>query len=88
MGLLGVAFHPQFPSDPRVASYTAYEGAQLVSRLAEYQSRDGGATLDPASELILLHVNQPGDQSQRREYPVFGPDGFPVPGPRRWRRRG
>src|SRR5882724_13565890 len=51
MGLLGVAFHPQFPSDPRVyVSYTAYEGAQLVSRLAEFQTRDGGVTLDPASE--------------------------------------
>jgi len=50
MGLLGLAFHPQFPSDPRVyVSYTGYEGAQLVSRLAEYQSSDGGATLDPAA---------------------------------------
>src|SRR5260221_3014389 len=61
MGLLGVAFHPQFPADPRVyVSYTAYEGVQLVSRLAEYRSRDGGATLDPSSELILCPVNPPG----------------------------
>jgi glucose/arabinose dehydrogenase len=76
MGLLGVAFHPQFPSDPRVyVSYTAYQGAQLVSRLAEYQSRDGGATLDPASELILLHVNQP-ETNHNGGNILFGPDGF------------
>jgi glucose/arabinose dehydrogenase len=75
-GLLGVAFHPQFPANPRVyVSYTALEGAQLVSRLAEYQSRDGGATLDPASELILLHVNQP-ETNHNGGNVLFGPDGF------------
>ncbi len=76
MGLLGVAFHPLFPADPRVyVSYTAYEGAQLVSRLAEYRSRDGGATLDPASELVLLHVNQP-ETNHNGGNILFGPDGY------------
>ncbi len=76
MGLLGVAFHPQFPADPRVyVSYTAYEGVQLVSRLAEYRSRDGGATLDPSSELILLHVNQP-ETNHNGGNILFGPDGY------------
>jgi glucose/arabinose dehydrogenase len=71
-----VAFHPQFPTDPRVyVSYTALEGAQLVSRLAEYRSRDGGVTLDPASELILLHVNQP-EANHNGGHVLFGPDGF------------
>ena len=75
-GLLGVAFHPQYPTDPRVyVSYTALEGAQLVSRLAEYRRRDGGATLDPASELILLHVNQP-ETNHNGGNVLFGPDGF------------
>ena len=75
-GLLGLAFHPQFPADPRVyVSYTALEGAQLVSRLAEYRSRDGGLTLDPASEVILLHVNQP-QSNHNGGHVLFGPDGF------------
>src|SRR5260221_9849629 len=86
MGLLGVAFHPQFPADPRVyVSYTAYEGVQLVSRLAEYRSRDGGATLDPSSELILLHVNQPETNHNGGDN-LFSPGGNPLPGP--GRRRG
>ncbi|HEV7432536.1 MAG TPA: PQQ-dependent sugar dehydrogenase [Steroidobacteraceae bacterium] len=75
-GLLGMAFHPRFPVDPRVyVSYTAVENAQLVSRLAQFQSRDGGLTLDPASEVILLRVNQP-ESNHNGGQVLFGPDGF------------
>ena len=75
-GLLGVAFHPQFPSNPRVyVSYTATEGTRLVSLLSEFQTRDGGATLDSASEVILLHVLQP-EANHNGGHLVFGPDGF------------
>ena len=50
-GLLGMAFHPRFPVDPRVyISYTAVENAQLVSRLAEYQTRDGGRRWIPPAK--------------------------------------
>lgn len=75
-GLLGMAFAAQFPADPRVyLSYTAIEGAQLVSRLAEFRSADGGQTLDPASETILLRVNQP-EANHNGGNILFGPDGF------------
>ena len=59
LGLLGMAFHPQFPTNPRVyLSYTT--GAnQLQSRISEFRSADGGATLDPNSEVVLLTVDQP-----------------------------
>jgi hypothetical protein len=57
-GLLGMAFHPDFPADPRVfLCYTT--GTPLLSRLSEFRSNDGGATLDPASERVLLTVAQP-----------------------------
>jgi glucose/arabinose dehydrogenase len=76
-GLLGVAFHPGFPTtDTRVyVSYTALVGAQLVSRLAQYRSTDGGATLDATTETILIEVNQP-EANHKGGHVVFGNDGF------------
>lgn len=60
MGLLGMAFHPSFPTDPRVfVYYTALEGAQRVSRVSSFKTGDEGETLDPDSELVLLAVPQP-----------------------------
>ena len=59
MGLLGMAFHPNFPTDNRVfLSYTTGT-SPLVSRISAFRSTDGGATLDPNSEQVLLTVNQP-----------------------------
>ena len=76
-GLLGMAFHSGFPaSDQRVyLAYTAQVGAQLVSRLAEFLTADGGLTLDPASEIILLTVNQP-ETNHNGGHLLFGPDGY------------
>jgi uncharacterized repeat protein (TIGR03806 family) len=75
MGLLGLAFHPQYPVDPRVyLSYTT-GSPQLVSRISEFRSNDGGQTLDPGSERILLTVNQP-ETNHNGGHIAFGPDGF------------
>jgi glucose/arabinose dehydrogenase len=76
LGLLGVAFHPGFPNDPRVyVSYTTTVGAQLVSRLSEFRTADSGVTLDAASETVLLQVNQP-ETNHKGGHVVFGPDGM------------
>ncbi len=76
MGLLGIAFHPTFPTDPRVfLSYTARQGSQLVSRVSSFASGDAGATLDPNSEIVLLAVNQPAD-NHNGGHIAFGPDGY------------
>ena len=74
-GLLGMAFHPDFPTDPRV--YLSYTNATsgLVSRVSEFRTRDGGATLDSASEVILLTVAQP-EANHNGGHIAFGPDGF------------
>ena len=75
MGLLGMAFHPDFPADPRVfLSYTNGTNP-LVSRISSFVTRDGGATLDPASEQILMTVNQP-EENHNGGNVAFGPDGY------------
>jgi uncharacterized repeat protein (TIGR03806 family) len=74
-GLLGMAFHPNWPTDPRVyLSYTAQIGAQEVSRISEFRSTNGGTTLDTSTEVILLTVNQP-DTNHKGGDIAFGPDG-------------
>ncbi|HTQ36143.1 MAG TPA: hypothetical protein VMH77_03830, partial [Steroidobacteraceae bacterium] len=60
MGLLGMAFHPGWPTDPRVYfSYTTYLGSQLVSQIVEYRTLDGGQTADLSTANVLLQVSQP-----------------------------
>jgi glucose/arabinose dehydrogenase len=75
-GLLGMAFDPQFSTNGRVfLHYTHDDGGQLQSVLAAYTSLDGGATLDPTSEVILLLVDQPFD-NHNGGHLAFGPDGM------------
>ncbi len=73
-GLLGMAFHPNFPNTPDVfVSYTrAPDGTSQVSR---FSSRDGGQTLDEGSEQVILAV--PQDFANHNGGNIaFGPDGY------------
>jgi uncharacterized repeat protein (TIGR03806 family) len=75
-GLLGMAFHPDYPANPRVyLSFTANAGSQLVSRIVEYQTRDAGQTLDATTGQVILQVNQP-ESNHNGGNIAFGPDGF------------
>jgi glucose/arabinose dehydrogenase len=75
MGLLGMAFHPNFPTDPRIfLSYTNADAGR-VSRISEFRSTDGGATLNPNSERILLTIGQP-EANHNGGHLAFGPDGY------------
>ncbi|HVY21859.1 MAG TPA: PQQ-dependent sugar dehydrogenase [Steroidobacteraceae bacterium] len=75
-GLLGMAFHPDFPSDPRVfLSYTTNINGQIVSRISAFTSNDNGQTLDANSEIVLLTVNQP-ESNHNGGNIVFGADGY------------
>lgn len=72
-GLLGLAFDPEFARTGHFyVNYTAGGGDTIVSR---FTTRIGEAQADPASESIVLQIDQPfanhngGDLS-------FGPDGF------------
>jgi uncharacterized repeat protein (TIGR03806 family) len=76
LGLLGMAFHPDFPTDPRVfLSYTTGAAGQRRSIISAFRTTNGGATLDPSTEQILLTLNQPEDNHNGGNV-VFGPDGF------------
>jgi glucose/arabinose dehydrogenase len=78
-GLLGFAFHPNYPTDPRAwAAYThetAPGSGVILMRVSEFTTADGGATLDPASEQIVFEMAQPGGHNNGGHL-LFGPDGF------------
>ena len=76
-GLLGMAFHPDFPTDPRVYLFYSHTDASLglVSRLSEFSTPDAGLTLDPNSERILLTIQKP-ESNHNGGGIAFGPDGF------------
>ena len=78
-GLLGMAFHPNFPADRRVYLFYSHTDATLglVSRLSEFTSTIGGLTLDPNSEQILITIPKPNGQTNHNGGNLaFGPDGF------------
>ena len=73
-GLLGLAFHPDFPTDPRFfVDYTDRDGNTVVSSFRVDPADPDRA--DPASETVLLHVNQPFANHNGGAV-EFGPDGM------------
>jgi len=72
-GLLGMAFHPDFATNGEV--YLSYTASGLTSRISRFTSPDGGVTLDPNSEEILLTLNQPFSNHNGGNI-LFGPDGY------------
>ena len=76
-GLLGMAFHPNYPTDPRVyLYYTATDPSLgLVDRVSEFRTTDNGATLSPGTELVLFNVDDP-ETNHNGGNIAFGPDGF------------
>ena len=73
-GLLGLAFHPGFATDPRLyVDYTDLNGNTVVS---EFRTDATDPNLaDPGSERPLLHVTQPYPNHNGGAV-VFGPDGM------------
>jgi glucose/arabinose dehydrogenase len=70
-GLLGLAFHPDFKDNPYFyVNYTDQNGNTVIARF-----QANGDTADPASEINLLHVDQPFPNHNGGET-VFGPDGY------------
>lgn len=74
-GLLGFAFHPDFPLTPEVfVSYTR-TGTPLVSYVSRFLSNDNGQTLLAGTEEIILTVLQPQSNHNGGDI-AFGPDGY------------
>ena len=78
-GLLGMAFHPNFPATPHVfLSFTGPDpnnGNIQSSFVSQFTSVDGGLTLDPTTELVIIKVVQPFPNHNGGNI-AFGPDGF------------
>jgi glucose/arabinose dehydrogenase len=74
-GLLGLAFHPNYPADPRAwVAYTRETSPDvIVLRVSEFVTADGGATLNAASEQIVFEMAQPGGHNNGGHL-LFGPD--------------
>jgi glucose/arabinose dehydrogenase len=73
-GLLGLAFHPAFPDDPRFfVDYTDVSGDTVI---AEYRLDESDPDVgDHESERILLQIEQPYPNHNGGAV-VFGPDGM------------
>lgn len=79
MGLLGMTFHPSFNTNRRFfVNYVRTSAGQIQSVIAEYLASAANANVsDPASERILLIVNQVGNFTNHKAGQLaFGPDGF------------
>ncbi len=74
-GLLGLAFHPDYPTDPRAWIAYTHESSPdvIVLRISEFTTADGGATLNAASEQIVFEMAQPGGHNNGGHL-LFGPD--------------
>jgi glucose/arabinose dehydrogenase len=72
-GLLGLAFHPGYPDDPRF--YLDYTNAAGDTVVSEWHVSGDSTHGDPRSEKIVLTVPQPFANHNGGDI-VFGPDGY------------
>src|SRR6185503_12605329 len=76
-GLLGMAFHPQFSVNGRVFLFYSHRdaGGNLMSRLSEFSSTNGGASLNTSPENTLITLpKQNNETNHNGGNVVFGPE--------------
>jgi len=75
-GLLGLVLHPDWPEDGRAfVHYSDGNGDTVLSEITGSQDGNAAPVLDPASELVLLAVDQPFANHNGGQL-AFGPDGY------------
>ena len=78
MGLLGMAFHPDFAVNGEFFLYFSTDGTGgtvLEARLSRFTSSDGGLTANPNTEEVVLRIDR-DKQWHWGGRPTFGTDGF------------
>ncbi len=73
LGLLGMAFHPDYATNGFV--YLSYTASGPESRISRFTLNSATNTLDPATESIILRVTQPYG-NHNGGHIAFGPDGY------------
>lgn len=74
-GLLGMAFHPDFPDDPRVFAFHSLASNDNV--LVSYELGADGDRVDPDTRTELLVIDKEPDKIRHNGGKVlFGPDGL------------
>jgi uncharacterized repeat protein (TIGR03806 family) len=74
-GMLGLAFHPNYPATPEVyVSYTGSPATAMVSKISRV-ILDNVTTPANITEQVLLQVDQPYSNHNGGDI-AFGPDGF------------
>lgn len=75
-GLVGVAFDPNYAENGFVyVQYTDRSSPVPNNRLSRFTLLEDGSSLDPASELQILYVEQP-TSAHNGDWIGFGPDGM------------
>lgn len=76
VGLLAIALHPAFENTSAIfVSYTGFGGTAVRSRVARFESRDGGRTFGRGTERRLLELDQISSYHLNGDL-RFGPDGY------------
>jgi glucose/arabinose dehydrogenase len=74
-GLLGMAFHPKFPTDQRVFFFHSLKNNDNV--LVSYTASPDGRRIDPASRKVLVTVDKEPDAVRHNAGALrFAPDGL------------
>jgi glucose/arabinose dehydrogenase len=72
-GLTGLAFHPEYPTDPRV--FVSYSPRRAVLRVSSFEVSDDPDRLDAASEVQILEATMP-EPTHTAGHIAFGPNGL------------
>ena len=72
-GLNGLAFHPDYPTDPRF--FVTYAPTRATLRLASFTVSSDPDVADAGSETTILEVTYP-EAAHTGGHLAFGPDGF------------
>ena len=73
-GMIGMALHPDFATNGEVFLHYTVMGSPYDSIVSRFTSNDGGLTLDPGSEEVLITLVQTTANHQGGSM-AFGPDG-------------
>jgi len=71
-GLLGLAFHPEFATNRRL--FVNYTGERGRTKIVEMRAAADGLSADPASQQVLLEIDQPA-RNHNGGMIAFGPEG-------------